>query len=78
LHPNAGARLCAKIDLLPLSLHLFNLHHHEGHELPEPIDVNPANVTDIAAEFFLQDIDHVYASDTESENFFCHWYGSWS
>jgi hypothetical protein len=36
-----------------LSLHLFNLHHHEGHELPEPIDVNLANVADIAAESFF-------------------------
>jgi hypothetical protein len=69
LHSNAGARLHAKIDLLPLSLHPFNLHHHEGHEILKPVDVNPADATNPAAESFLQDVDHVYTSDTDSSNF---------
>jgi hypothetical protein len=69
LHSNAGARLRAKIDLLPLSLHPFNLHHHEGHEISEPVDVNLADATNPAAESFLQDVDHVYTSDTDSSNF---------
>jgi hypothetical protein len=66
LHSNVGARLRPKIDLLPLSLHPFNLHHREVHELQEPVGVNPTNAANIAAESFLQDADHVYASDTDS------------
>jgi hypothetical protein len=69
LHSNAGARLRAKIKLLPLSLHPINLRHRDGHELQEQVDVNPANTTDTTAESFLWDIDHVYASDTDSGNF---------
>jgi hypothetical protein len=69
LHSNAGARLRAKIDLFPLSLQPFNLHHHEEHELHvEPVDVNPANATNGVAESFLQNSDHIFASDDESEN----------
>jgi hypothetical protein len=69
LHSNASARRRAKIDFLPLSLHPFNLHHHEGHELSEPVDINPANATNSTAESFLQDVDHVYTSYTDSSNF---------
>jgi hypothetical protein len=69
LHSNAGAWLHAEIDLFPLSLHPFNLHHHEGHELHvEPVDVNPANATNGVAESFLQNSDHIFASDDESKN----------
>jgi hypothetical protein len=53
LHSNAGAWLRAEIELLPFSLHPINLHHHEGHELPEPVDVNLANPTNTVAKSFL-------------------------
>jgi hypothetical protein len=54
LHSNVGARLRAEIDLLPLSLHPINLHHHEGHELPDPVDVNLANPADTTAQSFYR------------------------
>jgi hypothetical protein len=70
LHSNAGARLRAEIELLPLSLHPVNLHHHEGHGLHEaPVDVDPANATNTVAESFLQDADHIYTSDDDSSHF---------
>jgi histone deacetylase 1/2 len=53
LHANAGARLRDEINLLPLSLQPLNFHYHEGLELREPIDVNPTNATNSAAESFL-------------------------
>jgi hypothetical protein len=70
LHSNASARLRAEIELLPLSLHPVNLHHHEGHELHEaPVDVDPANATNTIDESFLQDTDHIYTSDDDSSHF---------
>jgi hypothetical protein len=55
------------MNLLPLSLPPINLHYHEGHELREPVDVNPANAANPAvAESFLQDIDQDYTSDNDS------------
>jgi hypothetical protein len=68
LHSNAGARLRDEINLLPLSLQPLNLHYHEGLELREPIDVHPANATNSTAESFLQNSDHNFQSDDESEN----------
>jgi hypothetical protein len=65
LHSNFGARLHDEINLLPLSLQPLNLHYHEGLELREPADVNPANS---AAESFLQNSDHNFQSDDESGN----------
>jgi hypothetical protein len=53
LHSNAGARLREEISLLPLSLQPFNLHHHGGHDLQGPVDDNPANAANTAAESFL-------------------------
>jgi hypothetical protein len=53
LHSNAGARLRAEIELLPLSMHPINLHNHEGHELHVSVDVNLANTTDNVAKSFL-------------------------
>jgi hypothetical protein len=70
LHSNAGARLHEEISLLPLSLQPFNLHHHEGHDLQGPADVNPADATNTPVESFLQDIDQVYAYDEDSSDFF--------
>jgi hypothetical protein len=63
LHSNAGARLCDEINLIPLSLQPLNFHYHEGLELREPIDVNPANPVDV---YFLQNLDHDFPSDDES------------
>jgi hypothetical protein len=40
LHSNVGAWLREEINLLPLSLQPFNLHHHGGHDLQGPVDVN--------------------------------------
>jgi hypothetical protein len=68
LHSNAGARLRDEISLLPLSLQHLNLQYHEGLELREPFDVNPANATNSAAESFLQNSDHNFHSDDESGN----------
>jgi hypothetical protein len=68
LHSNAGACLRDEINLLPLSLQPLNLHYHEGLELREPVDVNPANATNSAAESFLQNSDHNFQSDEESGN----------
>jgi histone deacetylase 1/2 len=53
LHSNASARLHDEINLLPLSLQPLNLHYHEGLELREPVDVNPTNDANSAAESFL-------------------------
>jgi hypothetical protein len=47
----------------------INLHYHEGHELREPVDVNPANAANPAAESFLQDSDQNYTSDNDSGDF---------
>jgi hypothetical protein len=69
LHSNAGARLRAEIDLLPFYLQPLNLHYHEGHDLQEPIDVNPTNAANPAAESFLQDTDQNYTSDNDSGDF---------
>jgi hypothetical protein len=66
LHSNAGARLRDEINLLPVSLQPLNLHYHEGLELREPVDVNPANAANPVAESFLQNSDHIFASDDES------------
>jgi hypothetical protein len=54
--------------MLPLSLQHFNLDNHDGHELHEPVDVNPANAADTAAESFLQDLD--YTSGEETSDFY--------
>jgi hypothetical protein len=72
LHANAGARLHAEIDLLPLSLQPLNLHSHEGPELQGATDVNPANATNTVAESFLQNSDQDYASDDEISTFSSH------
>jgi hypothetical protein len=40
LHSNVGAWLREEINLFPLSLQPFNLHHHGGHDLQGPVDVN--------------------------------------
>jgi hypothetical protein len=69
LHSNVGARLCDEINLLPLSMQPLNLHHHEGHELREPVDVNPTNATNPATESFLQISYHNFTSDDESGRF---------
>jgi hypothetical protein len=66
LHSNAGARLRAEINLLPLSLQPFNLHTHGGHELQGPVDANP---TDVVAESFLQESDQNSAYNDESSDF---------
>jgi hypothetical protein len=68
LHSNAGARLRDEINLLPLSLQPLNMHYHEGIELQEPVDVNPANAPNPAAESFVQNSDHNFTSDDESRN----------
>jgi hypothetical protein len=75
LHSNAGARLRAEINLLPLSLQPFNLHNHGGHELQGPVDANP---TDAVAESFLQEPDQNSAYNDESSDFFGSWHGIWS
>jgi hypothetical protein len=69
LHSNVGARLRDEINLLPLSLQPLNLHHHEGQELQEPVDVNPTNATNLVDESFLQISDHRFTSDDESGRF---------
>jgi hypothetical protein len=58
--PKLSCSLCHCILLI--------LRHHDGHELQEQVDVNPANTTDTTVESFLWNIDHVYASDTDSGN----------
>jgi hypothetical protein len=73
LRSNAGARLRAEIDLLPLSLQPINLHYHEGRELREPVDVNPPNAANPAAESFLQDTDQNYTLDTDLGDFSISW-----
>jgi hypothetical protein len=66
LHSNAGARLRAEINLLPLSLQHFTLHTHGGHELQGPVDANP---TDAVAESFLQESGQNSAYNDESSDF---------
>jgi hypothetical protein len=44
----------------------INLHYYKGHELREPVDVNPANPP---AESFLQDTYQNYTSDIDSGDF---------
>jgi hypothetical protein len=70
LHSNAGARLRDEINLLPLSLQPLNLHHHEGHELREPVDVNPSNATNPAAESSLQISDQNFTSEDDDSRCF--------
>jgi hypothetical protein len=67
LHSNAGARLRAEINLLPLNLQHFNLHGHEGRDLQRPIDANPTNVA--PTKSFLQDSDQNYVSRDDSGEF---------
>jgi hypothetical protein len=67
LHSNVGARLHAKINLLPLNLQPFNLHDHEGRDLQGPVDANPTNV--VIAESFVQDSDQNNAFGDDSDDF---------
>jgi hypothetical protein len=69
LHSNAGARLRDEINMLPLYLQPLNFHYHEGHELREPVDINPPNAANPPAESFLQNLDQDFASDDESSSF---------
>jgi histone deacetylase 1/2 len=73
LHSNAGARLHAEINLLPLNLQPFNLHGHEGCDLQGPVDANPTNAA--VAKSFVQVSDQNYAFGDDSDDFFSIWRG---
>jgi hypothetical protein len=47
----------------------INLHYYKGHELREPVDVNPANAANPPTESFLQDTYQNYTSDIDSGDF---------
>jgi hypothetical protein len=67
LHDNAGAHLHAEINLLPLSLQPFNLRDHEGHELQNDLDANPANP--ISDESIVQESDLNYEDSSQFDDF---------
>jgi hypothetical protein len=67
LHSNAGARLRAEINLLPLTLQPLHLHDNQGHVLQNPPDANPTNTA--AAESFVQDSHEITVQAEDSAVF---------
>jgi hypothetical protein len=71
LHSNAGARLRAEVNLLPLNLQPLNLHGRVGNELQGPSDANPAN--DVVDELVLHESGDFFVPGDG----FSSWHGSW-
>jgi hypothetical protein len=71
LHSNAGARLRAEVNLLPLNLQPLNLHGRVGNELQGPSDANHAN--DVVDELVLHESGEFFVPGDG----FSSWHGSW-